>query len=145
MQKNVEIDIMNIDEDEMVQEQKKDEDEQKTKKNQEEKNKQDKESNKNKGSEKKNNKNNNRNGSNNNKNNNIGNNSNNGTGDNGNNRDGRITCKFFLTSSCRFGHKCRNIHPEICKEWAAKGKCRNINENPQCKLAHPKKVQKICM
>ena len=34
------------------------------------------------------------------------------------NNNERITCKYFLISKCRFGAKCRNIHPEICKNWA---------------------------
>ena len=65
----------------------------------------------------------------------------NGTNEKGN-KDGnkeRITCKYFLTSKCRFGTKCRNFHPEICKNWAKIGFCDNINRNPQCKMPHPPK------
>ena len=58
------------------------------------------------------------------------------------NNNARTTCKYFLTSACRFGDNCRNFHPEICKEWAAKGSCANINADPNCKLAHPKKCGK---
>ena len=59
------------------------------------------------------------------------------------NNNARTACKYFLTSACRFGDKCRNFHPEICKEWAAKGSCANINADPNCKLAHPKKCGKF--
>ena len=58
------------------------------------------------------------------------------------NNNARTACKYFLTSACRFGDNCRNFHPEICKEWAAKGSCANINADPNCKLAHPKKCGK---
>merc|ERR1712025_1275512 len=58
------------------------------------------------------------------------------------NNNARTTCKYFLTSACRFGDNCRNFHPEICKEWAGKGSCANINADPNCKLAHPKKCGK---
>ena len=58
------------------------------------------------------------------------------------NNNARTPCKYFLTSACRFGDNCRNFHPEICKEWAAKGSCANINADPNCKLAHPKKCRK---
>ena len=36
-----------------------------------------------------------------------------------------------------------NFHPEICKEWAAKGSFANINADPNCKLAHPKMCRKF--
>lgn len=58
------------------------------------------------------------------------------------NNNTRTACKYFITSACRFGDNCRNFHPEICKEWAAKGSCANINADPNCKLAHPKKCGK---
>lgn len=71
---------------------------------------------------------------------NKGNSKNTGTSGNGSS-DKRTKCKYFLSSYCRFGNKCRNYHPDVCKEWSTKGACANINEDQQCKLAHPPKCR----
>ncbi len=61
----------------------------------------------------------------------------------------RNTCKYFVNSACFYGHTCRNFHPEVCKEWAEKGKCQNLNRGQGCKLVHQRKcrsveLQEIC-
>ena len=127
--KNAEIDIMkimSIDDEDIEQEPK-------------EKNKE-KEKEKNKEKNKKNEDNKNSNEKDESNNNNKANNNNTGASGNGNGNK-RIICKYFLSSFCKFGNKCRNSHPDVCKEWATKGVCANINEDPQCKLAHPPKCR----
>ena len=70
----------------------------------------------------------------------------------GNNNGNNITrniCKYFVNSACFYGQTCRNFHPEVCKEWAEKGKCQNLNRGQGCKLVHQRKcrsveLQEIC-
>ena len=66
-----------------------------------------------------------------------------GENKNGNNNIIRNTCRYFVNSACFYGKNCRNFHPEVCKEWAEKGKCQNINRDQGCKLVHQRKCRSI--
>ena len=50
--------------------------------------------------------------------------------------DNKKICWFYENRKCKFGEKCKDLHPEVCKPMAEYGKCRDS----KCKLLH----QKIC-
>ena len=49
-------------------------------------------------------------------------------------------CWFWINRKCKFGDRCRDKHPELCKEMLKWGKCSIDN----CTVIHPIVCMNIC-